>query len=445
MRVFVSSTFEDLAEYRTAAIRALRELGHDVVAMEEFTAASLPPLQTVRERLRRCDAYIGIFGWRYGFIPDEPADLELARSVEGLQPHGAGGDSSITHLEYLFAREKDLPVLAFLLDESVPWPPGRADAFRAVEDQAHMASATAIRNLRRQLQRERVVAYFDSPADLGQRVATAVTNLGVGRRVFRNLVRLTTPVPVPDSDIFGGIHNEIRDASTTGRRVSTIELPGPDADPNFDAWWSTRLFLLALLAQEFTSIERIAVVDSDPTQPGTLRFVGMLSTSSVVRTLAHDNDNLKNFQAEVRRGAVARLDQEEALEAATAAWNASIIDEQGQKYFVTKPNLVTWFGDSLFTSAVGVDDVRAPTLLDIVRILEYPNDFVPVGLTRSGDGGDGDDKDGAADPGGDQALADGRPPSEWKDAPVTLIDKRAMNDQLAEQYLDELMDRARLR
>jgi len=42
MRIFVSSTFEDLREHREAAIRGLRQLGHDVVAMEDFTAMSAP-------------------------------------------------------------------------------------------------------------------------------------------------------------------------------------------------------------------------------------------------------------------------------------------------------------------------------------------------------------------------------------------------------------------
>ena len=36
MRIFVSSSFEDLREHRAAAIRALRQLGHEVVAMEDM-------------------------------------------------------------------------------------------------------------------------------------------------------------------------------------------------------------------------------------------------------------------------------------------------------------------------------------------------------------------------------------------------------------------------
>jgi Domain of unknown function (DUF4062) len=38
MRIFVSSSFEDLREHRAAAIRVLRQLGHEVLAMEDMIA-----------------------------------------------------------------------------------------------------------------------------------------------------------------------------------------------------------------------------------------------------------------------------------------------------------------------------------------------------------------------------------------------------------------------
>ena len=61
MRVFVSSTFVDLREHREAAIRGPRQFGHDVVAMEDFTAASAPPVQIALERVGECDAYLDLF------------------------------------------------------------------------------------------------------------------------------------------------------------------------------------------------------------------------------------------------------------------------------------------------------------------------------------------------------------------------------------------------
>lgn len=66
MRIFVCSTFEDLREHRAAAIRVLRQLGHEVRAMEDMVAASEAPLGKVLELVDRSEAYVGDFAWRYG-------------------------------------------------------------------------------------------------------------------------------------------------------------------------------------------------------------------------------------------------------------------------------------------------------------------------------------------------------------------------------------------
>src|SRR5262245_1246322 len=70
VHVFVSSPSRYLADFRAAAIRSLRRLGHEVVAMEEFTAATSFPLHRVLKLARESDAYVLIVAWKYGFIPD---------------------------------------------------------------------------------------------------------------------------------------------------------------------------------------------------------------------------------------------------------------------------------------------------------------------------------------------------------------------------------------
>src|SRR5437588_4206496 len=119
MRIFVSSSFEDLREHRAAAIRVLRQLGHEVLAMEDMVAGSSPPLTKVLEMVDRAEAYVGVFAWRYGYVPEGP----LPVSVAG----GEAGQTSITHFEYLRAKERGIPVLAFLLEESEPWSPTLVD------------------------------------------------------------------------------------------------------------------------------------------------------------------------------------------------------------------------------------------------------------------------------------------------------------------------------
>lgn len=424
MRIFVSSTFEDLREHREAAIRGLRQLGHDVVAMEDFTAASAPPVQVVLERVGECDAYLGIFAWRYGYKPKYDSGLPPGTVL----PKGViENETSITHMEYLQAKQLDKPILAFLLEEKAPWPPHKIDAFAQTLQIAEQTSSpmaggvrppgAAIRELRQQLQQERIVAFFKSPADLEARVTTAVTNLGMSLGVITNLVHLANPVSaVPDSSMFGEIRPEIENASRTGQRVSTIDIA--------TGWWMTRLYFLSSLAWEFTDIERIVVVDG-------AEFVGMLSVSSIINRLEPIEPKLARFNKKLRGTRTQFSDQTRALNSAEAKWQKLLPpnDEAHNPVQVTRPNLATWFGDAMLTDVVDVDELERATLLDLVRILGYPNNFVPVRTRRPT----------RARP----TKPD--PIPRWAEAPVTLIDKRALNDQLAEKYLEELMDRARLR
>ncbi len=81
-RIFVSSTSKDLEECREKVINVLRRMDdHQDVAMEYFVAEDKRPLEKCLEDVASCDLYIGIFAWRYGYIPD-------------------GYDKSMTELEY---------------------------------------------------------------------------------------------------------------------------------------------------------------------------------------------------------------------------------------------------------------------------------------------------------------------------------------------------------
>jgi hypothetical protein len=68
-KIYISSTFSDLEAYREKVYRALRKVQHDVIAMEDYVAADKRPLEQCLEDVRRSDLYIGIFAWRYGFVP----------------------------------------------------------------------------------------------------------------------------------------------------------------------------------------------------------------------------------------------------------------------------------------------------------------------------------------------------------------------------------------
>ncbi|MGK5679756.1 HEAT repeat domain-containing protein [Actinoplanes sp. URMC 104] len=148
-RAYLSSTYSDLRECREAVRLALERQSVDVLGMEGYVAGDARPLDRCLADVARCDLYIGVFAWRYGFIPP-------------------GQTRSITELEYREAERLGIPRLIFLVAEEAPWP-------RSLMDKG--ADAGAIETLRDQLRVEHVVSFFSGPADLQSAVAAAIANV----------------------------------------------------------------------------------------------------------------------------------------------------------------------------------------------------------------------------------------------------------------------------
>jgi len=51
--IYLSSTFEDLKDYRRVVFEALRQSGHNVIAMEEYVAKDQRPLKQYRKNMDR--------------------------------------------------------------------------------------------------------------------------------------------------------------------------------------------------------------------------------------------------------------------------------------------------------------------------------------------------------------------------------------------------------
>lgn len=108
-RVFISSTFEDLKEYREAVQKALRKAGAIDISMENFGAVDSRPLQHCIKTIKtETDIFVGIYAHRYGYIP-------------------TGQTKSITELEFHEAVKSNLPILIFPVDENQPWLPKHID------------------------------------------------------------------------------------------------------------------------------------------------------------------------------------------------------------------------------------------------------------------------------------------------------------------------------
>jgi HEAT repeat protein len=130
---------------------ALKRLGIADMAMEYYVAESERPLERCMHDVMGCDLYIGIFAWRYGYIPD-------------------GEKRSITESEYRTAIEHGKPVLIFLLSEDASWPRRSMDP-----------DATRIEALRAELSANHTCMFFSTPQELATMVTASVHNQLTGQ------------------------------------------------------------------------------------------------------------------------------------------------------------------------------------------------------------------------------------------------------------------------
>jgi hypothetical protein len=349
MRIFVSSTSKDLAEHRAAAIQGLRRLGHDVVAMEDFTAVGSYPVDRVLELVRESDAFVILIAWNYGFVP-------TPTNKDGLPQGSVPGETSITEYEYLAAKEKKIPILVFLLGENAPWPPHYIDGF------AGKGSVDQILRLRAQLMNDYVVSFFSTPGEVESAVTAAIANTRISGQVAANLVELGAPVQggqsIPDSSYAG----ELTQVATTARgmRVVTIDIS--------TEWWSTRLFLLAYLLQSLTDATRILILKKSD-------FVGLLSVETIIKTLSTYHVELQRFDRKMKRRSSVESDIVDEAQAIVRVFEAEFtpVDEFSVKLDVNEANLLRWFGEAMITSPIRIDDLSAASALDLVRLLDYPD------------------------------------------------------------------------
>lgn len=153
LRVFVSSTADDLEKERSQVLDAVRQLHFQHVAMEYFGADPRQPIKVCLEKVRRSDVFVGIVGHRYGSIVEETG-------------------KSYTHMEYNEATKVGLPLLIYLRSEDVPILPKFME--RKPESLAKLDEFKAI------LRERHTVYYFKDGSDLAVRVVVDLSSLAEG-------------------------------------------------------------------------------------------------------------------------------------------------------------------------------------------------------------------------------------------------------------------------
>jgi hypothetical protein len=109
-KVFISSTIDDLKEYRTAAAEAIASEDAVPVKSEYWTASGArPPVDECIKRIQHCDVLVVIVAYRYGW---EPSDNTCV-NADAL---------SITWIECQAAADGMIEILPFLSKSQIGHP-----------------------------------------------------------------------------------------------------------------------------------------------------------------------------------------------------------------------------------------------------------------------------------------------------------------------------------
>lgn len=141
-QVFISSTYEDLVSTRYSTIMSLLSSDYIPCGMEVFPASSEEQFAYIKRMLDICDYYILILAGRYGTIADN-----------GL---------SYTEMEYNYALEQGIPILAFLHKNPGNIPIKYSEKSSELHEK--------LLAFRKRVEKERLCKFWQSPEDLQAKI-----------------------------------------------------------------------------------------------------------------------------------------------------------------------------------------------------------------------------------------------------------------------------------
>ncbi|MEM1337356.1 MAG: DUF4062 domain-containing protein [Bacteroidota bacterium] len=146
-RIFISSTYSDLTEYREAVKKAIRKTEAIDVSMEDFGSRDNRPVdECLRIIENEINFFIGIYAHRYGYIPKKEK-------------------VSITELEYKHAKKCKIPILIFVIDEDQPWIKKYIDFGK---------KANKLEAFKRKLSEEKMLTRFTNKDNLASLVVSSL-------------------------------------------------------------------------------------------------------------------------------------------------------------------------------------------------------------------------------------------------------------------------------
>jgi hypothetical protein len=321
----------------------------NVAAMEYYAAEDRRPADVCIQDVKASDIYVGIFAWRYGStVPwgDPPQPI------------------SITELEYRAAAERKR--LIFLADGAV-WPKKHRDTVSGENDRG-----AKIAGLRKELGQSHMAKFFTTPDQLALQVTLSLfQELTLDKpKKFDLPERLTEMQDIKQfgSSLIKEIDEKVRQAAKDVKGAKYIEVNLGKGK----SWWSTRLYLLASLAFDYTQIRRIVFVD------GEKRLIGMASPLAVKRALWAEHRRLRPLYQEAAHGGDAEAAIVSAIMSFRQQLKKSRIPEPELKVFVTVGKLKDWLKSGLEQGSVSTDAETEQNVFLAYQVIKEPAEFVAV-------------------------------------------------------------------
>lgn len=158
-QIFISSTYEDLKEERKKVQDTILSMYQFPIGMEMFSAADEEQWEIIQETIDSSDYYVLIIGHRYGSVIET----------------GEFAGISYTEKEFRYAVEKQIPILAFLIDDNVPVIKGN------VEQNIHKVEK--LEKFKELVKDGRTVQWWTSTEDLANKVMNSLNKqIGRGKR-----------------------------------------------------------------------------------------------------------------------------------------------------------------------------------------------------------------------------------------------------------------------
>jgi len=144
--VFISSTIDDLKEYRAETSNVIGKLGWLAIGSEDLVSRDDRPKDACLELVKKCHYYVGIFAHRYGHIPN-------------------GDKQSITEQEYKCAGENGIKCLIFIIDDNHPWKKCWIETG---------SLGAALEALKKKLKSRHTCSFFTTPDNLAMLVSVSL-------------------------------------------------------------------------------------------------------------------------------------------------------------------------------------------------------------------------------------------------------------------------------